>query len=181
MKIAGFGKKTTGFIDEAQTTFVKFTDSKSGQIFRIEYKDKKEFYIKPGPFTGFSIVDKHPLLDQHEHTYTILYISTSTKEYEVVDSKLSVVLYEHYQGWRGIKNYCNIGYGVEKILKQGSGLLYEGPPSGAEVIKNVLKEYDISYSTPYEGKPNGEKYKVLFLGSNFIVANDFEFKTISMN
>lgn len=174
MNLSELGETTTGTIDEKQTTFVKFTDSKSGQSFRIEYKDKKEFYIKPGPFTGFSIVDKHPLLDQHEHTYTILYISTSTKEYEVVDSKLSVVLYEHYQGWRGIKNYCNIGYGVEKILKQGSGLLYEGPPSGADVVKNVLTEYDISYSTPIEGKANRKKYKVLFLGSNFIVANDFE-------
>jgi len=174
MNLTKLRENTKGYIDVRQTTYLKFTNSESGLKYRIDYKNKIEFYIKPGSFTGFSIVDKHPLLDQHEHTYTILYISTSTIEHEVVDSKLSVVLYEHYQGWRGIKNYCNIGYGVEKILKQGSGLLYEGPPSGAEVIKNVLKEYDISYSTPYEGKPNGEKYKVLFLGKSYVVANDFE-------
>jgi hypothetical protein len=180
MNIARFGKTTTGTIDESQTTFVKFTDSESGQSFRINYKNKIEFYIKPGPFIGVSIVNKHPLLDQHEHTNTILYISTSAKEYEVVDSKISDALYKHYQGWRGIKNYCNIGYGVEKILKQGSGLLYEGPPSGAEVVKKILKLYDISCSSPQEGKANGKKYKVLFLSKNYVVASDFKFTTISI-
>lgn len=174
MNLAEFGEKTKGYIDVRQTTYLKFTDSISGQSIRINYQDKREFYVKTGPFTGCLIVDNHPLLDQHEYTDTILYISGASKDYELVDSKIEDALYEHYKGWRGIKNYCNIGYGVEKILKQGSGLLYEGPPSGAEVIKNVLKEYDISYSTPYEGKPNGEKYKVLFLGNNYIVAEDFE-------
>jgi hypothetical protein len=179
MNIAGLGETTTGTIDETQTTFVKFTDSKSGQSIRINYKDKREYNIKPGPFKGFSIVNQHPLLDQHEHTDTILYISYALKEYELVDSKIEDALYEHYKGWRGIKNYCNISYGVEKILKQGSGLIYEGPPSGAEVVKNVLNEYGISCSSPRKGKANGNKYKVLFLGKNYVVANDFEITTIS--
>lgn len=174
MLISEFGENTTGTIDEAQSTFVKFTDSKSGYTFKIEYRDKQEYYIKPGSFRGISIVNKHLLLEQHEYSYTNLYISSASKEYEIVDTKIEDAIYEHYNGWRGIKNYCNISYGVEKILKQGSGLLYEGPPSGAEVVNNVLKEYNILYSSTSEGKPNGQKYKVLFLGSNFVVARDFE-------
>ena len=74
MDIAGFGEKTTGTVDERQTTYLKFTNSESGLKYRIDYKNKIEFFIKPGPFTGISIVDKHPLLNEHEHTNTILYI-----------------------------------------------------------------------------------------------------------
>ncbi|NIT12711.1 MAG: hypothetical protein GTN99_00220 [Candidatus Dadabacteria bacterium] len=174
MNITALRENTNGYIDKRQATYVKFTEAETKKSIKINFIDKRELFIKPGSFTGFSIVDKHPLLEQHENTNTTLYISTSTTEHQTVDSEISVALYEHYKGWRGIKNYCNIGYGVEKILKQGSGLLYEGPPSGAEVVKNVLKKYDISFTSSTEGKPNGKKYKVLFLGNNYVIAKDFK-------
>ena len=175
MDIAGFGEKTTGTVDERQTTYLKFTNSESGLKYRIDYKNKIEFFIKPGPFTGISIVDKHPLLDEHEHTNTILYIFGKSTEHKLVASQITEAIHKHYEGWRRIQNYCNQDYGFEKILDEGSGLLYDGPPSGAEVIKKILKEHDISPSTPWEGKNNGKKYKVLFLGSNYVVARNFEF------
>ena len=52
-------------------------------------------------------------------------------------------------------------------------LIYEGPPSGAKIVKTVLDNYGISYTSPHEGESNGKEYKVLLLGNNFIVAHDF--------
>lgn len=173
MQLANFGDKTEGNICKRQTTYLVFVESDSGTKVKINYKNKKEYLIENGPFKGVLVANEHPLLEEHENYSSAIYISSSSLDSETITNEMSEEIQEHYQGWRTIDSYCNGGYGVERIIREGSGLIYEGPPSGAEVVKRVLERHDLRFTVPGEGKLNGKKFNVLLLGGNYVVAEEF--------
>jgi hypothetical protein len=162
-----------GDIYERQTTFVRFENSETRRRATINFKNKMEFRIDPGTFVGVSVLDRHPLLEQYEYTNTSVYVSSKASDASSVASDISNAIRSHFQGWRSADDYCNAGYGLKRILEEGSGLVYEGPPSGAEVVKFHLKQNGITYTSPTSGRPTGKKFKVLMPGKNFVVAEDF--------
>ncbi len=173
MQIANLSDKSEGDICQRQTTYLLFIESGSGKQVKIKYKNKKEYLIEQGHFRGVSVLNEHPLLEEYENYNSTIYISSSSSACEAIAIEISEEIKEHYKGWRTVDNYCNTGYGVERIIREGSGLIYEGPPSGAEVVKRVLERHDLSFTVPRVGKPKGKNYKVLFLGGNFVVAEEF--------
>jgi len=173
-------KNTVGNIIKRQTTFLNFIDTHSGQTFKISYKNKCEFNIDDGMFSGLTIMTDHPLLEQHNFTSTNIYISSAFAQSEFIIEHMSSAISSHYKGWRTIEDYCNAEYGISKLLNEGNGLIYNGPPTGAEIIKEILTNFKISHSSTFFGKQNESNYKVLFLGNNYVVAQDFsidEFET----
>jgi hypothetical protein len=178
MRACNLDQETAGEIDERQTTFVTFTHYATGRRVKIRFRDKREFRIEAGLFVGAAVADRHPLLEQYEHTNTTIFVSSTARDARAVIAQLSLALRSHFQGWRNVDNYCNTGYGLQRLLEEGSGLLYAGPPSGAEIVKTLLERNGIAYTSPSEGQPTGKKFKVLFLGNSFVVAEDFVIEEI---
>ena len=178
MDLLNIGKNTSGKIIERQSTFLSFLDDASGICFKISYQNKKGYYLDSKKFSGFQVYDAHPLLDEYEHNNTTIFISSAPSGVDSVYSDISDAINKHYLGWRGIDNYCNTKFGIKNILANGSGLLYDGPPSGAEVLGTILSNHKVSYTTPRLGSENQEKYKVLMLGSYYVIAEGFEFNEI---
>ena len=83
-----------------------------------------------------------------------------------------------YSGWRR-SIYFNNKFGLNRLLAGGSGLLYQGPPSGASAVIEVLNQHDIQFSTPYVGTAKANKYKALLLGKYFVVAENFTAEVIN--
>lgn len=169
-------KNIQGLICQRQSTFLVFRDMSSDKIIRIDYDDKKEFHIASGEFFGISVLDEHPLLEQYEYTDTLIYISSLVQEPEKIEKDLAIGISQVYGDWRKFDDYANNECSMGELLKGGYGLLYKGPPSGAESVMEILRRYNINYSVPQTSSLSGHKYKVLFLGNNYIIAKEFVFK-----
>lgn len=140
-----------------------------------------EFYVGVGHFSGFAILENHLLLEEYENKYTEIYISSKSNKSKLIVSDIENGFKDGYKGFRGIGDYCNTSYGIEKILEEGSGLFYLGPPIGAKIIIDIFTKYEIAYNIPNNNSvnyrmstSNGKKYKVLFLGEFYLVAEDFK-------
>ena len=168
-----FNKDTKGTILERQTTYSIIEEQKNSKSYKISYVSKQEFSIESENFEGIEILDEHPLLEEYEYSFTKLYVSTATKESKLLSDEIHQALKLHYQGWR-TDNYLNTEYNIGNILSEGQGMLYSGPPSGAHVVESILNNHNVSFNALYRGKVKEEKYKVLFLGENYIVAKDFK-------
>ena len=168
-----FNKDTKGTILERQTTYAIINDLKNNQSYKVNYISKQEFSIESRSFDGIQIFNEHPLLEEHEYSNTELIISTIANEPDLLSREIFQSLKLHYQGWR-TDNYLNTEYDIVKMLSEGQGMLYRGPPSGAHVVELILKKHNIVFKALIRGKIENDKYKVLFLGKNYIVAKDFK-------
>lgn len=178
MQLTNIEKDGTDFYGKVairQSTYTVVQDLESGDDIRIDFLKKQEFRISADGFSGIHLYDVHPLLYSHEFSFSNIYVTSSPKNPTAVSTSIGAEISKFTRGWRSIEDYCNTEYGVETILKEGSGLLYEGPPNIAESIKKLLSANGIRYSSTYIGELNGEQYKVLLLGESFIVAQDFRF------
>ena len=144
-----------GSVVDRQSTYVIIQDLRSSNNIRIDYIKKREFRISAGAFSGIYLRTTHPLLYSHEFSFSNIYITSSSENPTAVAASINAEIAESTQGWRSVKDYCNTGYGVDNILREGSGQLYEGPFNIAENIKRLLESNGIGYSSTATGKLNG--------------------------
>ncbi len=178
MELNDSQKSTKGVILARQTTYLTFMDASTGEIYRIDFKGKREFSLQPDEFVGIEVLDQHPLLEEYENTATSIYVSSHAADPDELTMLLDQSLRIHYDNYRGLRDYGNRGYSISLLLSEGSGLLYEGPPCGGEIVEKILQDHGIQFTVPSRGTPNGEKYRVLFLGRYFVVAKSFRIDKI---
>lgn len=166
-----------GQILKRQTTYLELRDTRTGTVYRVSFDHKQEFLLDELLFKGCEIEETHPLLEQYEQEEVTIYLSSAPSNAEMALSEIARSLRNHFKGWRGLGNYGNPGYTAAGILKGGKGMLYRGPKAGAELVKGVLEKHGALF-TSQEGRLPADKFKVLLLGSNYVVAKDFQFRKL---
>ena len=152
-------------------------DIATGAAYRVNFDRKKEFSLEEPLFKGLKIEETHPLLEQYEQQEVTVYVSNAPSNAEMTLSEIDLSVRNHFKGWRSLNNYGNREYALTTILKKGKGMFYRGPKGGAEVVKAVLEKHGVSF-TSQEGRLPSDRFKVLLLGSNYVVAKDFRFQRL---
>lgn len=164
--------QTEGKIIERQCTFIRFVTADSCQ-YKIEYIKKNEFFIREFSFLGVQVVSQHPLLSHYEQPTQDVYISSKVTNAPELAREFSSMVNKEYCGWRKFNECFNSQCSIESLLEGGFGLLYSGPSILAEKVMSKLEDRGITFSTISRQIKPSNIPKVLLLGNNAIVAEDF--------
>ena len=164
--------KTEGKIIERQSTFIRFVTHESCQ-YKIDYIEKKEFLVNELSFRGVRVLSEHPLLDHYKQPVLDIYISSKVENSSVLARELSAMVNEEYRGWRTVNECFNPQCSIESLLDGGYGLLYSGPNILGQKVISKLEEYRFTFSTKSHRFKVTHTPKVLLLGNNVIVAENF--------
>lgn len=164
--------KTEGKIIERQSTFIRFVTPESRQ-YKIDYIEKKEFLVDELSFRGVRVPSEHPLLDHYKQPILDVYISSKVENPAELARELSAMVNKEYYGWRTVNECFNPQCSIESLLDGGYGLLYSGPNILGQKVISKLEENVITFSTKSHQFKATHTPKVLLLGNNVIVAEDF--------
>ncbi len=168
-------KNTNGSIEKRQTTYVRIKTS-DGKEYKISYQNKKEYLLEQGSFKGISFDPKHPLLEHYRDDFLNIYISSKLENPDELIIELRNLLENEYKGWRDFSKYFNSQYDISKLIQEGFGLLYDGPATLGFKISNSLKKYNIIHNFQKCKNYRKPNMKVLIIGDNIIVAENFQFE-----
>ncbi len=174
---SNLNKSTNGSVEQRQTTFVKIKIS-DGREYKISYQNKKEFLIEQGSFKGLFFDQKHPLLKHYCDDFLKIYISSKIEDSVTLVDELKNLLKLEYSGWRDFDEYFNSQYDIVKLIQEGYGLLYDGPAELGFKISNALKRYGVVHNFIKYSNYRKPNMKVLIIGSNIIVAEEFKFQKL---
>lgn len=164
-----------GKIVKRQTTYwdVELDVGGIPEIWRIDFKRKREFRFVTPEFGSMEIRNAHWALDEYvAEAWEALYVSSPTSDVDGVLRSLATVVSEHTNGWRTLSHYLNDLGDPRTILSGGYGLLLRGPSSLARKVSDVLTMHGIANNILLAfSKP--VKTKALLLGENFVIADDF--------
>ena len=164
--------QTKGEIIERQSTFVRFVTSDFLQ-YKIDYIKKNEFLIDELSFRGVQEVTVHPLLAHYEQPILDISISSKAENPSDLAKEFSDMVNSEFGGWRAVNECFNPQCSIESLLAGGYGLLYRGPNVlGKKIISNLEKN-GIKFSSGLLKVRPIHTPKVLLLGANAIVAEDF--------
>ncbi len=164
--------QTEGKIIERQSTFIRFVTPQSNQ-YKIDYIEKKEFLIDELSFCGVRVLSEHPLLEHYKQPTLNIYISSKVEDPSELARGLSAMVNEEYRGWRTVDECFNPQCSIESLLEGGYGLLYSGPSILGQKVITKLEENGIKFSTEIRQFKETHTPKVLLLGNNAIVAEEF--------
>jgi hypothetical protein len=168
-------KNTNGTIEQRQTTFVRFKTSE-GQEYKIRFQNKMEFLIEPGIFKGVFFDPKHPLLKHYRDDFLKIYISSKFDKASKLVKELKDLIGQEYNGWREFNQYFNTQYDIEKLIKEGFGLLYDGPSVLGFKVSHTLNQYSVTHNFKKYRSHRKPNMRALVLGENVIVAEEFKFE-----
>lgn len=161
-----------------QTTYVQLkTDTQS---YKVSFINKKEFDLKKGTVGELKYYEEHPLLIDFNEILESTYIGSKAEDAELVADEVKNAIEEVTLGWRPWTTYFvnrNAQYGYQIFmnnLKTGNGKILDSPPTITKKVVEVLSKHSIKTSTvdsrPYEIK----KSKLLLIGNNYVIAEDFK-------
>lgn len=168
---------TNGTIEQRQTTFVNIRVS-HGHEYKISYQNKREYLIEQGPFEGIYFDPKHPLLRHYRDDFLKIHISSKLDDTFELVIELKELLELEYNGWRAFDEYFNSDYDIGSLIREGFGLLYDGPSGLGFKISGILKRYNIIHNFKKYSNYRKPNMKALVLGKNIIVAEGFKFQRL---
>jgi hypothetical protein len=148
---------------------------KSGDLFRVDYVNKREWSLDVEQFNGFQILETHPLLEHYNQEWMTIYLAGSADDPYRMISRIQETLLDHFKSWRGDCSY-RYDYLVE-VLSSGWGILYEGPSEAVSLVVDILDSEMIGHSCLNSRRPPSEA-KLLLMGRNYVVADDFRISRV---
>ncbi|WP_210489411.1 hypothetical protein [Rufibacter aurantiacus] len=161
-----------------QTTYVQVkTDNKS---YKISFINKKEFELKKGTVGELLFYEDHPLLIDFNEILESTYIGSKAEDAELVADEVKKAIEEVTLGWRPWTTFFvnrNAQYGYQIFmnnLKTGSGKILDAPPTITKKVVEVLHKHSIVTSTLDSRHYEIKKSKLLLIGNNYVIAEDFK-------
>lgn len=171
-------REQVGTIQRRQTTYwdLHLSTPVRGHA-RVHFVDKLEFAYSTPRFESVSIVSDHALLADYTQPWTTLYVYSRADDPIRTLARLTDVTAKWSGGWRSLERYANRGYGPERVLREGSGALLEGPVTLAESVTQALVAEGVvtAVRAPQAGARELNAL-VLILGASSVVARHFEWE-----
>ncbi len=165
-----------------QTTYMHLVVE--GKQYKVTFKDKAEFQLKRSASGEPTHYATHPLLLFHNEPRTTLYINSKPKHPQLLIEALEGKIISVFQGWQ---DWRKVLYGnnkaaavtiVQQNILQGSGILLDYAPSSiVKAVVAVCEQHGVATryfgSLEEKSSPRGQ-FSVLFIGTCYVVARDFQ-------
>jgi hypothetical protein len=166
----------------------------SGDAWRVHFLAKQETRGVCDAYDRVSLSDTHPALMDHQEPWAMLYLASPFPDVAAALAALERRVHLASGGWRSLDQYRNRA----ARLELGYGLLLRAPERLARAAADVLRECGAPGSLVSERRwgaapftaqqpgpaaastppPTPERFSLLQLGENFIVARGFRFERL---
>jgi hypothetical protein len=164
-----------GIVTGSQTTYALV--SIAGSQIRLNFTGKKEFHLKKNTGGTLQILSNHPLLLDHNEPWSESYINTKPSDPEGLLKDLHARIYSTTEGWRDWTNYIST-HAINRNIPEGNGLLSHAPGSITEAIVKCCDRIGIE-TYVFGGTFQPTLKKILFIGKNYVIAEDFYLEATS--
>jgi len=159
-------------IRRRQATFWEIDQIGGPQRFRIEFRNKREFFADEALQGEVSLESSHPILRDYSEGRSSLLLESKVADPEVILHSLDELCSRQFRGWRSLDRYLNPQVAPELLLEQGYGLLLEGPSDFVRAAHELLSRSRIQTQIrPLANSPI--ETRVLMIGRSFVVADSF--------
>lgn len=174
MKIEDLNNKVVK-IENFKTTFI--TLNFENEIYRFNYVDKKEAFLKQNKEGILKSYSEHPLLINYNENFLEIFINSSPLNSEAFIEEIKYSINKRIENYRDWKNYINLNTGInfkifEENIKNGNGKILYAPISIVENIEKICDKYNVKI------KVFGEKVystnKLIVIGDQYIICKDFQ-------
>lgn len=167
-------------ITRAQTTYLDVVVAT--EVFRVQYHDKVEGWVKPGTQGQLAQATDHPLLWDYNGPRETVYLSQPARDPPRLVTELQHAVTTGTHGWRSLERYLFLRHKLNALallaqnLADGSGLLLQGAPvTVAEMVRATCHQHGATTYTlpPILGAPIALPRRVLLIGRCYVIARDF--------
>ena len=161
-----------------QTTYVQL--KADTQSYKVSFINKKEFNLNKGTVGELQFYEDHPLLIDFNEILESTYIGSKAEDAELVANEIKKAIEEITLGWRPWTTYFvnrNAQYGYSIFLNNlmtGSGKILDAPPTITKKVVEVLRKHSIDTNTLDSRHYEIKKSKLLLIGNNYVIAEDFK-------
>jgi hypothetical protein len=173
MKIANFNNEIVE-IEEFQTTFIILKIG--NELFRVDFKNKKEAFLKQKEIGQLTFHEHHSLLINHNESHIEVFINSKPENIEMFVEDIKNSIEEITKGWRNWTDYIEINTGINyKIflqnIQEGSGKLLKVPFSIVENIKETCKKHHVNITCFGEEKIT--PHQLIMINNQFVIVEKF--------
>ncbi|HEX8657939.1 MAG TPA: hypothetical protein VF690_10410, partial [Hymenobacter sp.] len=136
---------------QAQTTYVRVAVAPTNAHFRLDFRAKKEWRLKPGAQGTLAHCTTHPLLLDHNEPAVQLFLTSRPQDPAALFAAITQCVGALSQGWRDLPHYLfrwNRFRALETVqqnLREGSGvLLYYAPASIAKAVIEICQQQGVT-------------------------------------
>lgn len=158
-------------VSRRQATYWDIADQQ--RAIRIHFEGKREFSYVDGGFDRWEVLSCHSLLHEHQRDWLRLFLGRVSQKNDpaLVVAEMAAEIERSQQGSRPASRYLN-EFGVERILRDGGGLIMEGPDIAVDAAYDVLQRSGYKV-TVHSGRRGCAAAKLLRLGNSFVIADGF--------
>ena len=170
MKIENFNNKTVE-IEVFQSTFIILKIE--NKLFRFDFKNKKEAFLKQKETGLLAFHEHHPLLINHNESNLEVFINSKPKNVELFVEDIKNSIDTITKGWRNWKDYIETNtYEIFfQNIQKGSGIILKAPFSIIESIEKICKKHNVKMS--YFGKKKIIFHQLIMINNQFVIAEEF--------
>lgn len=139
---------------------------------RVHFIGKLGHHFVSDIAESVEIKDGHPVLVNHQHPWTQLYISSRPERPGDLAAELLRAVPSELGPWRSPAQYFNRDFELRLLLEGGFGLLFSGPEPLAAKVRQVLGAAEVGFTALPRKHPE-QQARALIAGRNFVVAKDF--------
>lgn len=161
-------------IEQFQSTFI--TLKFENKVFRFDFKNKKEAYLKQKGQGTLTLYDQHPLLINHNENNLEVFINSKPENVKEFIEDLKNTVDDLTKGWRNWKDYIEINTGIHyetflHNIEKGSGKIMKAPFSIVENIEKLCDKHQVRIK--YFGEKTITPHQLLMINNQFIIAEKF--------
>lgn len=160
-------------IEKFQSTYLIL--KVENNLFRFNFKNKKEALLKQKELGKLFFYEQHPLLINHNENNLEVFINSKPENSEafVQDLKSSI---EITKGWRNWKDYIEINTGINyqiflQNIQKGSGKILKAPFSIIESIEKTCDKHHVKIK--YLGEKTITPHQLIMINNQFVIAEKF--------
>ncbi|KFF23967.1 hypothetical protein [Chryseobacterium vrystaatense] len=172
-KIENFHNKVVE-IEQFQSTFIILKIENN--VFRFDFKHKKEAFLKQKGQGTLTFYEQHPLLINHNENNLEVFINSKPENAEQFIEDLKNSIDEITKGWRNWKDYIEINTGIDypiflQNIQKGSGKILTAPFSIIKSIEKTGAKHDVKIK--YFGEKITTSNQLIIINNQFIIAEKF--------
>jgi hypothetical protein len=163
-------------IEGYQSTFIVL--NVEGEMLRFDFKKKVEFRLNIGTVGKLQYFQNHPLLIDYNENFVETFINSKPESPEKFIEEIKLAIDEKTLGWRSWKNYIVDGslFKLENFIKNvndGNGRLLKAPFLISQSVIKVCEKHKVKTNS-FGSNLKTEKYKLITIENDFIIAQEFK-------
>ncbi|SHE62135.1 hypothetical protein SAMN02787100_0471 [Chryseobacterium sp. OV279] len=161
-------------IEKFQSTYLIL--KVENNLFRFDFKNKKEAFLKQKESGKLFFYEQHPLLINHNENNLEVFINSKPENAEAFVQDLKNSIDEITKDWRNWNDYIEINTGIDYLIflqniQKGSGKILKAPFSIVENIEKMRSKHHVKIK--YFGEKIITPHQLIIINNQFIIVEKF--------